>query len=142
MGSIDIFDIGGGIELYAYGLHDVIAEKYRAILQQLRRRRGKGRRQDVYDIDFLLSKFEFSDEDKADILGEIYRKCQARHIDPEEGSMDESEIKEITRAEWDSIRLELKSLPEFDLCFEKVQRVYRELPWSGTDKPALTCSGA
>ena len=40
--------------LLAYSLNDLIAEKYRAILEQVERNRE--RRQDVYDLDILIRK--------------------------------------------------------------------------------------
>lgn len=127
LGSIDILDIGGGIELHAYSLVDVIAEKYRALLQQPHRR--KRRRQDVYDIHFLLGRSMFADNEKADILDAILKKCRSRGIDPKAGSIDDQEVRERACAAWDSNKLEVGALPEFDLCFESVQRFYRELPW-------------
>ena len=47
--QIQVLELTGGQELRAYGLVDLIAEKYRAILQQVPRKRY--RPQDVYDLD-------------------------------------------------------------------------------------------
>ena len=125
--SVDIFDIGDSIELHAYGLVDVIAEKYRALLQQPHRHRE--RRQDVYDIAFLLSRFAFDDNEKADILGAILEKCRSRGIEPDIGSIDDPEVERRARARWDTNELEIGVLPDFDLCFGAVRQFYRELPW-------------
>ena len=56
---VDILGIGNGIELRAYSPAEVIVENCRALLQQVHRTRGHGRRQDVYDVDFLLDSCEF-----------------------------------------------------------------------------------
>ena len=126
--SVDIFDIGNNIEVYAYSLVDVVAEKYRAILQQSTRRK-KGRRQDIYDIDFLLDRFAFDNNDKNIVLEAILEKCRARDIDPSINSIDEPEIEKKARKLWDSMKLETGFLPEFDSCFKKVRQFYRDLPW-------------
>ncbi len=125
--TVDIFDIGEGVELHAYGLVDVIAEKYRALLQQPLRRRE--RRQDVHDIAFLLDRFSFDDDEKADILAATLERCRARDIEPEVGSIDNPEVERRARSQWDTIALETGALQEFGRCFEAVRRFYRELPW-------------
>lgn len=125
--QIEIFDIGGGAELRAYGLTEVIAEKYRALLQQEERRRQ--RRQDVFDLDFLQRKFSFDATFKADLLESLVEKCRARGIKPNIRSFDNPEIGERASADWDSIKLETGELPEFESCFENVRRLYRDLPW-------------
>ena len=126
--QINILDIGGGTELRAYGPAEVIAEKYRSLLQQPYRKRN--RRQDVYDLDFLLKVFAFDDGIKADILETIIGKCQARGINPNICSLDDPKIRRRAAAGWDSIRLEAGDLPGFESCFENVLRLYRDLPWN------------
>ena len=106
---------------------DVIAEKYRALLQQVIRRRE--RRQDVYDIDFLVNSSSFDGNGMETILRAVLEKCRARGIEPEIDSFDDPDVKKMAQARWDSIELELGVLPDFDLCFESVRRFYRALPW-------------
>ena len=124
---IDILNIGEGIELDAYSPAEVIAEKYRALLQQILRNRR--RRQDVYDIDFLLGSYEFDDDLKVSIHEALVEKCQAREIDPDINSLDNPEIRKRAEEEWTTIELETGALPEFDRCFENVRQFYRQLPW-------------
>ncbi|MDE2722070.1 MAG: nucleotidyl transferase AbiEii/AbiGii toxin family protein [Gemmatimonadota bacterium] len=131
--SVDIIDIGDNIEIYAYSLVDVIAEKYRALLQQSSRRR-KGRRQDIYDIDFLLNRFAFDDNKKDIVLEAILAKCRARDIDPDIDSIDNPEVERKAQDLWDSMKLETGSLPEFDDCFKKVRQFYKDLPWDKSVK--------
>ena len=126
-GAADILDIGDGIELHAYGLVEVIAEKYRALLQQARRQRR--RRQDVYDLDFLQARLAFDDSRKAEILYALFGKCQARGLVPDIDSLDDPEIRERSGAEWSTLEMETGSLPDFGRCFGNVRRFYRQLPW-------------
>jgi len=106
----------------------MVAEKYRALLQQVRRRRQ--RRQDVYDLDFLQARLAFDDIRRAGILDALILKCLARDIVPAIDSLDDPGIRERSGAQWDEIRLETGNLPDFDRCFGNVLRFYRELPWA------------
>lgn len=81
----------------AFTLHELIAEKFRALLQQPIRNRY--RRQDVYDIAFLVETNQLDDEDRAHILTTLIEKCRTRNIDPGITGIDESEI--AKRAEAD-----------------------------------------
>ena len=127
--SIDIFDIGDDIEIHAYSLIDVIAEKYRALLQQPIRRRA--RRQDVYDIHFLLEKFNFDEKKQVNILTSLRTKCHARHIEPNIHSIDDLKVVENAQKQWNTIELEIGkgNLPDFEYCFQTVRTFYYELPW-------------
>ena len=123
----DVVDIGNGIELHTYSLVDVIAEKYRALLQQVVRRRT--RRQDVYDLDHLLARYSYDVATRREILMTMRDKCRARCIEADVHSLDDPEIRARVEGEWEKIALETGVLPEFDQCFEAVRRFYRALPW-------------
>jgi len=60
-----------GPRIPAYSLHEFVAEKFRAILQQPRRQRN--RPQDAFDIDVLLS----TQPELQDPAGEVRRACGA-----------------------------------------------------------------
>ena len=124
---VDIIDIGDGIELHTYSLVDVIAEKYRALLQQVVRRRA--RRQDVYDLDYLLRRYRHDTDTKKEILATMLDKCRSRGIEPDASSLDDTAIRHRAADEWGKIKLETGDLPEFAGCFETVQRFYKALPW-------------
>ena len=65
--NIEVLEISPGRALNAYTLSDVIAEKFRALIQQPIRNRY--RRQDVYDIYMLLQVHgEPDDNQKAVVL--------------------------------------------------------------------------
>lgn len=115
--------------ILAYSLTDLIAEKYRSLLQQVSRNRT--RRQDVYDLNLLIEKLDDIDgAEKSKILSSLITKSEARKIYPEVHSFDEPELK--ARAQKDYLTLEdevSEKLPNFDEIFDKVAAFYRALPW-------------
>ena len=125
--QIQVLELTGGQELQAYGLVDLIAEKYRAMLQQVPRRRN--RRQDVYDLDLLIEKIEIDDARREQILDVFIAKCRSRQIEPTRSSLDNPEVKSRSRAEWQTMILELGEVPDFERCFTRVSEFYRNLPW-------------
>lgn len=125
---IQVLAIPEGAELCAYSLCDLIAEKYRAMLQQVERRRN--RRQDVYDLHILIQQLEIDDTLKQSILDSFLQKARSRRIEPNIDSLDNPEIRERSGADWDTMRLEIGDLPVFAECYERVRAFYRSLPWS------------
>ena len=130
--KIEALELTDGNEILAYGLEDLIAEKYRAILQQVPRRRQ--RRQDVYDLDLLIAEKDFDDARKRRIFDTFIIKCRSRKIEPTRASLENPEIRRRSEAEWPTMKLELGELPEFETCFERVAAFYQSLPWD-------TCTG-
>ena len=125
--QIQVLKLTGGQDLHAYGLVDLIAEKYRAMLQQVPRRRR--RPQDVYDLDRLIARNEIDEDLQAQILNALVEKCQARQLKPMSASLDNPEIKKRAGAAWQSMKLELGEVPDFEGCFACVAEFYRNLPW-------------
>lgn len=127
LSEIQVLEMTGGRELLAYSLVDLIAEKYRAMLQQVTRRRQ--RRQDAYDLDRLITRNEVDEECRSRILKVFVAKCWARKLDPTRASLDDPEIKRRSGAEWNTMKVELGELPDFEDCFARVREFYRCLPW-------------
>ena len=125
--AIEVLNLTGGEKLLAYGLVDLMAEKYRAMLQQVSRNRN--RRQDVYDLHMLIASSVIDAEMQADILAVFLDKCRARHIDPTHASLDDPEVKRRSGVDWDTLKLELGAVPEFERCYERVRVFYHALPW-------------
>ena len=125
--QIQVLELTGGQELFAYGLVDLIAEKYRAILQQVPRNRN--RRQDVYDLDRLIVRNEIDDAIQAQILDALRAKCQGRQLGLTHASIDDPETKKRAGADWQSMELELGEVPNFEGCFTRVSEFYRNLSW-------------
>ncbi len=126
--QIQVLELTGGQELFAYGLVDLIAEKYRAMLQQELRKRN--RRQDVYDLDLLIVHREIDDARCAQVLEAFVAKCRSRHLKPTRASLDDPKVKKRSGADWKTMKLELGDVPDFEGCFARVSEFYRNLPWN------------
>jgi hypothetical protein len=136
--AVEVIRLGiNGPSVSAYALTDLIAEKFRALLQQVTRNRHRQqrvyRRQDVYDIAHLVTSFPLDDEERTAILASFRDKCVTRNIEPTIDSISDPRVMERARAEWDTLRQEVGELPDFDECFAKVEILYRSLPWFPND---------
>lgn len=129
VGAIQVVRLNadGATKIKAYSLQDIIAEKMRALLQQVIRKRN--RRQDIYDLSLLLSHFKFDDQEKTDLLRILIIKCLARDIKPDRLSLDDPEVRARANQEWHTLALEIGELPDFDGCFAMVNGFYKSLPW-------------
>ncbi len=127
-GGIELIKLGRiGTPLRVYSLIDLIAEKYRALLQQ--EIRDRYRRQDVYDIAHLLHRFELDDDEQRRVFHSLREKCEAREITPTMNSIRSEELIRRAKIEWNSMTLELDEIPPFEECFDIVERFYVSLPW-------------
>lgn len=126
--AIERIQLSLGGSTVTAGITDLIAEKFRALLQQVSRKRN--RRQDVYDIAHLVERFPLDADERATILETLLAKCTARAIVPTPDSLDDGELIERARAEWDTLEQEIGELPDFDGRFEVVRALYRGLPWA------------
>lgn len=118
---------GPGVAVRAFTLHEIIAEKLRALLQQPIRKRN--RRQDVYDIAYLVETNELTDEDRRNILETLIEKCRTRGIEATPASMDDPEVRRRAEVDWNTLALELDDLPPFDERFAMMRDLYISLPW-------------
>lgn len=87
---------GAGVAVRAFELHEIIAEKFRALLQQPIRDRN--RRQDVYDIAYLIEENELDDEDRRIILETLVEKCRTRGLEANADSIDNPEVRQRAEA--------------------------------------------
>jgi hypothetical protein len=115
------------LSIKAYSPNDIIAEKLRALIQQPIRNRN--RRQDVYDIVWLLDAHKPDDISRANILESVISKADARDIVISVDSFDNPEIKRRAELDWNTMELEVGDLPPFEILFEQVRNFYRSLPW-------------
>lgn len=115
------------VTIQAYSLVEVIAEKLRALLQQITR--GRYRRQDIYDIDWLLNSVPAESVDGAAILHAFLEKSRARGLSPTRKCLRDPKVKQHAEQEWKSMALEIGDLPPFDECFERVCIFFEALPW-------------
>ena len=126
--AVEIIKFDNEGSIHAYSLTDIIAEKLRALIQQTVRHRN--RRQDVYDLYFLIRTFKFSNDEKKSILDALIKKAKARDINPERYSLTDDNVKKRAQSDWDSLQLEIEDLPQFEEAYEAVENFYRLLPWS------------
>ncbi len=128
VGAVKAIRLGrDGATIRVYSLPDLIAEKLRALLQQVTRNRY--RRQDVYDIAHLLRHYHPSAAERAHLLALFRRKCASRHIEADDASLSDPEVVWRAKADWNTLALELGEVPPFDDCFQSVESLYRSLPW-------------
>jgi predicted nucleotidyltransferase component of viral defense system len=116
------------VSIRTYAPEEIIAEKLRALLQQPGRDRS--RRQDVYDIDWLVERYGPDEDMKAKILHGLITKSADRDLVPTIESFDDPEVKRRAQIDWDTLRLEIGDLPEFDPTFGRVVAFYKSLPWN------------
>lgn len=116
-----------GAAVKAFTVNEIISEKLRALLQQPIRNRN--RRQDVYDISFLVEESNLDQHDRSEILATLKEKCATRGIDPNIDSINDEEVIERARKDWNTLELEIGSLPSFDDRFAIVSDLYKSLPW-------------
>jgi predicted nucleotidyltransferase component of viral defense system len=116
------------VTIRAYSFEEIIAEKLRATLQQVKRNRN--RRQDVFDIRWLVDRYAPDQASREIILSTLLEKSEDRDIVPTLESFDNEEVKERSSKDWDTMKLEVGGkLPDFAESFEIVRKFYRSLPW-------------
>jgi len=126
--AVELIRLDADSNISAYSTTDVIAEKLRALLQQVSRRYPR-RRQDVYDIAFLVRRSPPDDAEKAEILEALREKARARDVEPRPESLSDPEIRRRAEQDWDTLDLELAHLPPFQQEYDVVEAFYRSLPW-------------
>jgi len=116
------------VTIQAYSFEEIIAEKLRATLQQVVR--GRNRRQDVFDIRWLVERYTPDVPSQTIILKTLIEKSKNRNIVPTIESFEDPRVKERSAKEWDTLKLEVGGkLPDFDESFDIVRNFYRSLPW-------------
>lgn len=124
----ELIEISQDNTLRVYGLTTLIAEKFRAMLQQALRNRM--RRQDVYDLNHLIERFgPLASGDMQRTLDVLVAKCEERNFTPTRNSIDD-EIRRRAKAEYANLAAEIEGpLPDFDTSFDRVRNFYEDLPW-------------
>ena len=109
---------------------ELVAEKYRAILQQVVRNRR--RRQDVYDLNFLLSHYPQARDaaTKAKILDSLVEKSNSRGLTVRKESLADPEVIRLSREEYELLASEIEEpLPDFNRLYTAIRDYYESLPW-------------
>lgn len=129
-GDPELFEIEDGQSIQIYSFHDLVAEKFRAVLQQ--EVRNRKRRQDIYDLHLLLkgNTTIASEETNSKILNSLLEKAVARGLAVHRESMRNPEIIRRSREEYELLEYEIEGpLPDFDEAYEFVRLFYETLPW-------------
>ena len=127
--EVDTLEVRPGGTIQAYSLTDLVAEKYRAIIQQ--KTRNRIRRQDPYDIYRLLEDGFLGDKIlKPRILTSLKIKAYSRNIEINQNTLDDDEIFDRSKSEYETLNQEIAgTLPPFDNLFSIVKAYYKSLPW-------------
>ena len=127
--------VGENGTLPVYAITDVIAEKYRAILQQSSPTRDfkKYRPNDIFDIDYLLKRVAFTMADRETIHQALLAKSNARQVHVRSDSLDDPLIQELSSRDYLTLRDEVYGeFPPFDEAYATVNAFYKSLPWLAT----------
>jgi hypothetical protein len=127
--DVEILALEDGEQLKAYSLTNLLAEKYRSLLQQPIRRRT--RRQDVFDIHMLLTRCAaLSGIEQSRLLRQVIDSCKARGIAATQVAMTDALVREMARADYHGLADEIdEELPDFDSAYAMIQAFYEGLPW-------------
>lgn len=127
--EIDILTLNEGT-ISAYGFSDLIAEKFRALLQQ--ETRNRYRRQDIYDLYFVLKKYDRqTSSKKKKILASFIKKSESRNLSVNKESLASEEIKRRSQKEYALLQAEIEEdLPDFEKAYAFVRKFYEALPWN------------
>ncbi len=125
--NIDEVLVGLDQSVNAYPFAELVAEKFRALLQQVERDRY--RRQDVYDLAFL-SRMPRNKSVEAAIFNSLMVKARSRNIEPNCDSLNDEEVKRRAAADYHTLKDEVQGdLPDFEVAYAEVLAFYRALPW-------------
>ncbi|MGV0949605.1 MAG: nucleotidyl transferase AbiEii/AbiGii toxin family protein [Azonexus sp.] len=128
--EIDLFELEDGSTIHTYSLVELVAEKFRALLQQEVRKRS--RRQDIYDLHYVLNSHPLCRDPptKARILARLVEKSRSRDLSVDAGAMSNPGIRLRSQAEYKKLASEIEGdLPPFDEVYDVVEASYRSLPW-------------
>lgn len=130
VGNIDFFSLDNG-NIRVYDIIELVAEKFRALLQQEVRKRVRA--QDLYDLYhvFEVAHDDISQKVRTKILQRLIAKAEARGLSLTAESMSNEEIIRRTREGYER---SLPSMIEGDLqpfeeIYPQVESFYRSLPW-------------
>lgn len=128
--GIEVFEVEEGKQIQIYSFTELVAEKFRAILQQVVRNRR--RRQDVYDLNFLLAHYPQAGDTaiKTKILDSLIEKSNSRGLTVIKDSLSDSEVIRLSKEEYNLLASEIEEpLPDFDRLYSVIRDYYESLPW-------------
>jgi predicted nucleotidyltransferase component of viral defense system len=128
--DVEVLQLVDGAQLRTYSLVNLMAEKYRSLLQQTIRQRN--RRQDIYDLALLLNHVSHWTQAERDILKSlIMTSAQSKGIQAQADSMSDPKIREMAAKGYEELAAEIDGpLPTFEDTYQQVLEFYESLPWS------------
>lgn len=128
--DIDIVQLQDGEKIEVYSLPDLVAEKYRSIIQQ--KARNRSRRQDIFDIYWLFENGFLTEKDiKVKILGSLKKKSSSRELVVDQSSLRDAEIIRRSEERYHLLASEIEDeLPPFNVLYQAIQEYYESLPWT------------
>lgn len=115
--------------ILTYSYSDLVAEKYRALLQQ--KKRNRWRSQDVYDLYYIFKNFGPPDSiTKRKILDTFKKKSESRSLRVFRKSMADPEIKARSAKDYNHLDKTIyDDLPDFEIAYQYIKTNYEDLPW-------------
>lgn len=115
-----------------YSLESLLAEKFRAILQQSVRNRF--RRQDIYDIYHLMNEGYVcgNTQEKEVVLAILKQKSIGKNIDHllHKNGLDDEATKTMAKRDYSIIKDEIEGdLPDFEEAYQIISEYFKSLPW-------------
>lgn len=128
--DVEVLQLVDGAELQAYSLVNLMAEKYRSLLQQAVRNRN--RRQDIYDLALLLNHVShWTQAECAMLKSLIVASAKSKGIEAQADSMSDPRIMEMAAKGYEEMAAEVDGpLPAFEKIYQAVLRFYENLPWT------------
>jgi predicted nucleotidyltransferase component of viral defense system len=127
--KIDMLEFQKGNKINVYSISDLVAEKFRAIIQQ--KSRNRFRRQDAFDIYWLLKNGYLEGRElKKSIHNSLIIKAESRDLIIDKNSLNDEEIIRRSQVDYKNLAQEIEGeLPPFDEVFQIVIEYYLSLPW-------------
>lgn len=119
--------LAGNTEIEVYSVNELIAEKFRAFFQQ--KARNRQRRQDIYDIAFLIDRYGKEEIDRTLLLHALREKCAARGVPLDPSRIDDLDLIARARSQWHTMEVEIGELPSFEDCHAAARALFLSLPW-------------
>ncbi|MBY0240226.1 MAG: nucleotidyl transferase AbiEii/AbiGii toxin family protein [Burkholderiaceae bacterium] len=133
--DVEILSLGDGDVIAVYSYINLLAEKYRSLLQQPVRNRY--REQDVYDINLLLGREQtLQAEERAALLNLLITSCHERGIAAQRDSIANPDVRKMAETGYAELAAAVEGeLLPFDDAYAAVQALYESLPWDGISDP-------
>ena len=125
----EILKLSDGEELQVYSLINLMAEKYRSLLQQTVRNRH--RRHDVYDLSLLLNKFQdWTYAEQLQLKELIVATSKSKEIVAQADSISDPAIMAMAEKGYQDLAAEIEEpLPPFKDVYREISSFYENLPW-------------